>query len=576
VADRAPLLDAINVFPVADGDTGINMSATVASLRRIDPDRPWQDVRRDLLMSARGNSGNLTARFLGGLVEALVGQGTGLADAVRLGRDQAYGAVTDPIQGTILTLLDALADHHETDAALEGVESCADLLAALGRVVERTPDHLPVLREAGVVDSGALGLLFFLEGFFAGIHGEEVWEEDSWDALSVSSSWLSGQLSATGGRYCVDLAVQRRDATLKDRADIEAMGSSVEVLEEGSLLKVHLHTDDPDAVRRWGRDLGEEVAWHAEDMEAQLADFRQVHGLDTADEGGPWSRPSTAVHVVTDAAGSTPSTQASELGMSLHHSYIHLGGEMVPECEVDPDELYRRLAEDGERITTAQAAELEIFERLDAVCRTHAAVLYVAVGHQYTGNTEAALRWKAEHDAGDRLRVLDTGAASGQLALVARACAERAAGGGDPAALLAYAQQCAETCREYIFLGTLKYLARSGRMSRVGAFFGNALRIKPVIVHRPDGAGKEAVVRSREAGLDYAVKRAVEYFAEGGGTARMLLQYTDAACRAWVEQTAAPALAEAVPEAEQLFAPMSSTSGTHMGPGTWAVAFIRR
>jgi len=173
--------------------------------------------------------------------------------------------------------------------------------------------------------------------------------------------------------------------------------------------------------------------------------------------------------------------------------------------------------------------------------------------------------------------VLDTRAASGQLALIARMVAGFAAQSNDPEAVLKYAREQVEACKEYVFLGTLKYLARSGRMSKVGAFFGNAFKVKPVIVHRDNGATKEAVVRSREAGLGYAVERAREHFGQNGngGTPRILLAYTDEATRVWVEGTAAPALERAVDGAEMLFTPMSTTAGTHMGPGTWAVTFVR-
>jgi len=582
---RMDLLNAINVFPVADGDTGVNLSATVAPLECKGRDRSWVELRRELLLAARGNSGNLLSRFLSGLIEGLASGEAELAQAARRGRDQAYGAVPRPVQGTILTVMDVLCSRPEAGAVQGDPDVVQPLVEALREAVRDTPRELPMLEAAGVVDAGALGLLFFLEGFLYGMHGLEVPDGDrEWDGLSVRADWLSGHWAEDEGQFCVDLALRRGNGPI-DPEQVERLGRSVELVEEDGLFKIHLHTDKLEPVREWADALGEVVAWNYEDMDRQRVEFRRRHGLEefvrperVRTSGAPrrWKAAGTRVHVLTDGAGSISRNAAEELGVSLNFSHVFLGGRMVPECDVEPDELYSRLAEDREPITTAQASEEEIRARLTAACAAHEAVLYVAVGRQYTGNIEVARRWKQECDVDDRLRILDSRAASGQLSLVARTVAEFAAGCDDPGVLLDYAEERRNLCKEYVFLDTLKYLARSGRMSRVGAFFGNAFKVKPVIVHQDDGAKKETIVRSREAGLAYARERAREYFtASIEGRPRILLQYTDAGCQEWVEGPVTRMLQEAVPDAELLYTPMSTTAGTHMGPGAWAVAFIR-
>lgn len=574
IRNRADLLDAINVFPVADGDTGLNLKMTISPLEQCE-DRSWEEVQRSLLLSARGNSGNILSSFVCGFLDAMLVERIEPDEAIRRGRDQAYGAVTMPVDGTILSVMDDLCAGTRFSEALLDPEACPRLFDSMKAAIRRTPASLPVLREAGVVDSGALGLLFFMEGFVYGIHGLPVTIDDrEWQALRIRREWLDEQDASDEEQYCLDIILKTSSADAWSRDALEKMGSSIEVVVDQDLVKVHIHTNDPQAVREWAASIGEEVSCHRDDLLEQRTAFLRLHGTDSSQVANRWQTPDTPVHILTDAAGSLTRQTARELGVSLHSSYVSLGDNLIPECDVDPVDLYRRLEEDQERIHTSQAARTEVRDRLGKLCRQHQAVLYLTVGHQYTGNFDVASQFKKENDPEDRLRVLDSLAASGQLALVARTCAEFASTRPDPEELLDYARTKIGTCREYVFLDTLKYLARSGRMSRIGAFFGDAFKVKPVIVHRPDGAGKTAVVRSRESGLAFAVDRAREYFGEPGGKPRMLLQFTDKPTHNWVVGTAAKALHVAVPDAEQIFTPMSCTSGAHMGPGAWAVAFI--
>ena len=182
-----------------------------------------------------------------------------------------------------------------------------------------------------------------------------------------------------------------------------------------------------------------------------------------------------------------------------------------------------------------------------------------------------ATAWKKEHDPLDRFWVVDTGAASGRLGLSALAVARFASGNPDAGAVLRFAREALEGCREYVFLDRLRYLAAGGRLSRTGAVIGDSLRMKPVISPLADGARKVGVVRDRAGQFRFALSRLEEAFA-GEGRGLILLEHTDNA--AWVTEAVRPEIARRHPGAEILVEPMSLTSGAHMGPGTWAVAFL--
>ena len=224
-------------------------------------------------------------------------------------------------------------------------------------------------------------------------------------------------------------------------------------------------------------------------------------------------------------------------------------------------------------MTTARASEAEVFQRLDRLAETREAVLYLTAGSQYTASHQAASRWKIRKDQADMLRILDSSAASGQLALLALVCARKARQCREPWRLLEFANIQARRCKEYIFLDTLKYLAIGGRMSKVGAFLGNVLGIKPVIEHKPDGAGKAAVVRTRQAGLEFALERLKNALGGADGERTVLLEYTDTESLEFVKERVVPSLRSLWRDPEILVWPMSATAGVHMGPGTWGLAF---
>ena len=549
----ADLLDEINVFPVADGDTGRNLVISLAPLRRIAQGR--EQTIRELLLSARGNSGNIAARFFSGLLTADAPDN--LAAAIRTGRDRAWRAVHDPKPGTMLSVFDALAAAMEEKPAAHDAAWRDRIVGQLEDAVRATPGLLPRLKAAGVVDAGALGAFIFLDAFFTSLAGgagalrpvTEIFR----DHLKLSPAFR--EEGETG--CCIDtvLEIEGDEAAAAER--LAAVGESVVVFRDGGYLKVHLHAPDGEKAREDLAAFGEILRWSADDLDAQVHAFRR--------------RPADrALHIMTDAAGSVNREQAAELGITLLSSYITLGERSLPETHLAPDELYRAMRR-GVKVSTSQASLHERHECYRSVLDRHSRVLYLAVGSVFTGNVAAATEWKRANDPEDRLTVIDTGAASGRLGLLAVAVARFARDAQETEGVIRFAREGAERCEEYVFLDRLQYLAAGGRLSRSGAFFGDVLHMKPIISPLADGARKVGVVRDRDGQLRFALEK-LEGALKGKGKALIMIEYTDNA--AWVTETVRPEIARRYPEAEILLQPMSLTSGAHMGPGTWAVAFL--
>jgi hypothetical protein len=321
------------------------------------------------------------------------------------------------------------------------------------------------------------------------------------------------------------------------------------------LIKVHHHAADRGKIQSELAAYGKIISWADDDLAAQTAVFSQPAAA-------------SAIHIMTDAAGSITREDAAALGLTLLDSYITMGDTSLPETCYSPADMYRAMRE-GCRGSTAQASMHERYQHYMSVLGLNKNVLYLCVGSVYTGNYQAAAGWKQKHDTDSRFSIIDTGTASGRLAVAVHLTARFARQTAGAAEVEACARKALASCHEYIFVDTLGYLAAGGRLSKTGAFFGDMLNFKPVISPQPDGAHRVGMVRSRDEQVRFALEKLSKVFTPAA-KGLMLFEYTDN--RSFVEETAAT-VQRRFSKTELLVRPLSLTTGVHTGPGTWAVAF---
>ncbi len=552
VAAWADLLDRINVFPVPDGDTGRNLSISLAPLRRLDGN--VDETIRQLLMSASGNSGNIAARFFSGFLPDLAD----FAAAARQGRDAAWASVAAPKPGTMLTVFDALADALEKSATPEK-NGWDGIIDSLEGTVRSTTALLPELAEAGVVDAGALGMFIFFEGVIrrmTGADGRLVSVARRFaDSLAVSAAFRRGN---DPGR-CVETVVRLDESGADLSARLSEYAGSLVTSPQGDRVKLHFHVPvgREEKARQEIASLGAVEHWSEADMEGQTERF--------------FARRERPFHIMTDAAGSVTREDAERYGFTLLDSQILLENRSIPETALSPQILYEAMR-NGVKVATAQASEFERHQHYESALDRHEKVLYLCVGSAYTGNYQVAAAWAGKNDPDGRLTVLDTGAASGRLGMIVLETARYASGAPDYESVGRFARSAIHRCEEYIFLDRLRYLAAGGRLPKSKAFFGDLLKKKPVISPQPDGVRKAGVVRDRKGQMDFAMERLTAAFHKKDAPL-IMLEYTDN--REWVGDEAAGRVQAALPNAEILLQPLSLTSGVHMGPGTWGIAFLR-
>jgi len=254
-------IDDLNVYPVPDGDTGTNLTLTgraiVDALREStasDRETLAREVTRAALMGARGNSGVIFSQIVRGAAEVLGQTETVdddvLARAFRAASDAAYRGVRQPVEGTMLSAIRALAEEAERQPA----DPWPALVRAGDEAVARTRQQLDVLRAAGVVDAGAAGLLEIVRGIAAAVTGQEIAEPaELGEPLTVEA--IHQELSRY--RYCTAFVVEGRglDADALEQ-QLDLLGDSLLVVGDESALKVHVHTDDPGAALSLGTAVG--------------------------------------------------------------------------------------------------------------------------------------------------------------------------------------------------------------------------------------------------------------------------------------------------------------------------------
>ena len=418
-------INALNVFPVPDGDTGSNMIATCREmLDYVRDDTSVEAVaerlREGALFGARGNSGVILSQVVRGLAEGFAGKrrfnGLDLAHALALASTAAYGAVPRPVEGTMLTVI-----REASAVAVETAERSNDLEAVLwsathaaARALEKTPSLLPVLREAGVVDSGGAGLLRLFEGALAYVRGEVAVPTPARTARHAGPTPAEYHHADTGHGYETVYLVHPFAGQLLDldriRAYLVRTGESVNVAGDPKAAKIHVHNGRPDLVLRQALQLGRIVNATIMDLDHQTAELREARaGSSGAAPAEPRPEPGALrvpLGIVAVASGDGLAEAMAAFSIAderIHVSIVRGGqaenpsaGEILAAIMASPGEEVVVLPNNPNvKLAAGQAAEMA--DRPVRVVPTRnvaegiAALLEVDAGLGASGNAETML-----------------------------------------------------------------------------------------------------------------------------------------------------------------------------------------
>lgn len=465
VIAQADHLDQINVFPVADFDTGKNLAATMGMLLHVPPGLPWQpvgDVARDLataaLRGARGNSGVIFAQFFHGLSEGLARASFAdvqlFAKALARAATRSRQALVEPKEGTILTAIAAFTSCVE-ELAVDTEDFIPVMekgLRAAERALAETRSTLPALRDAGVVDAGALGFVRFLEGIVNYIATGKV-EEVFLVGMSppLERPKVNYDPEAIAFRYCTECVVEGDGMEAEVVREVLApLGDSVVVAGSPQVLHLHVHTNAPARVRELAEAFGTVAQEKVDDMWAQHAAVAEPAKARLA--------------LVVDTSCDLPEHLMTRHRIAVVPVRVRVGrDEFRDRIELTVRGFYERV-QAGAETSTSQPPPADFLDAFVHLGRRSSGLLALVLAKDLSGTWNSASQAAREAaGTGCKIEVVDSGTLSGGLGLVAWAVARGMEAGLRLGEAVQLAREAAKRVLFWAALPDLRFLARSGR-----------------------------------------------------------------------------------------------------------------
>lgn len=504
-------LNKINVFPVADGDTGSNMAATMRAILQRAYDSHEVSISKmatliadSALMSARGNSGAILAQFFQGLSEGFKGKITAntkdFGIAVEKGVSMALEALSNPREGTILSVMKAWAEAVKKEAELEKdfnklIQKAQSKLQA---ALDNTPNQLEVLKKANVVDSGALGFVNIIEGVVGFLsHGsvrEEVIDELEHDNVDIEEeTHIEYDPDSIHFRFCTEFLLQGENINKSAiRKHLETMGDSLIVAGSTSKVKVHVHSNSPEQVFDLAARFGTLVQKKAEDMKAQ---HETAHG--DKKSNFPYGLVVDSSCEVSDANIKKYDIKVVPLLLILNEK------EYLDKESMTSAEFYNRLQEDkGMTPKTSLPTPIKTKNALLEALKTHDEVIYLGLSSKVSGTFQSFVtiaKQIEEQNPGKKIHCIDSYSISYGSGFMMEEIIKQIEAGKSVADIQAGIESMVQNFQIVVYLDTVDYLIKGGRLSKVKGFIANLLGLNPILTFTLDGKVEKLGVAKGEA-----------------------------------------------------------------------------
>ncbi|MDJ0908903.1 MAG: DegV family protein [Woeseiaceae bacterium] len=484
-------LNRINVFPVADGDTGTNLSLSLGAALPVlsSDDEPHLGtmlarVADALLDGSRGNSGAIVAQFFQGMSDSAgeISRFTTytFSKAVRLGSDYAHDALSEPREGTILTVIAAFAESLYKQAIEIKEERFPEVLEAAQKRVEealaRTPEQLDVLKKAGVVDAGAKGFVTMLQGIadFL-IHGRVAPKPDLSEMFTEDMSFegmAHGEDSKF--RYCTECVVNGDDIDRRKlREKLSELGDSLVLAGTKRKAKIHIHVDEPDEVFELAGQYGDVTSQKADDMHRQVvSSHNKVRQF----------------AVITDTAADIAEEDIERLDVHFVPVRIQFGDHgYLDKVSITPEEFFHELATNPTHPTTSQPSPGDFRRQFQFLASHFADVVSISVTSKVSGTFQAAASASERVNAPGHIRVIDSRSASvgqGQIVVYAAECAKAGLTADETEARI---EDAIDRTRTFAVIEDLRYAVRGGRVPGWVKTIADLFRLTAMLKTTPDG-----------------------------------------------------------------------------------------
>jgi len=579
LASNREFLNAINVFPVADGDTGTNMALTLqAAVAGADAAKSnnLQDVADSIalhsLRGARGNSGVIMSQYFKGIAEFVDRKKRlsvdDIAGIFSAGASSAYSAISDPKEGTILTVITDIADHlHSAKGKINNIPHLLELAVDKGRIsLNETTDKLKVLKDAGVVDAGAQGFVHFIEGIADFIKTGKIVKPPAIDIDIEQVPDIVEEHSKF--RYCSEFLVKSdsfNSDEIKHRlsGDGDSLIVAITSLAGQSYLRIHIHTDEPENVKKYASSLGVLENTKIDDMKAQNRSMRKWRfNLKKTSK--------KTIRIVTDSTSDLPKDLADFYDIEVVPLKVIFGSKVYKDgVDLDRATFYRLLRESPDFPTTSQPSPEEftqtynrIFNRGDADI-----ILSIAVSSKLSGTLNSSIKGAEEFDKG-KIVHFDSYSTSLGLGYMAVKAAEMAKNGDSIKKIIKRLEAFKKNSGFYFSLKSMEYLIKGGRVGKAKGFLGKILGLKPILI-LDDGEVKPF---AKDRNDEKITQKILSLLPDD------LSDYYVAVAHAADPSKLDPVinyLKNRMGSTNILIGELGPTVGAHIGPGSWGMFFMK-
>ena len=562
-------LNDINVFPVADGDTGNNLASTmnsiiVSSKVTASASNTMNSIADAALTGARGNSGIIMAQYINGLYQGLRNQDqitmNDFADSAKNAVPHAINAIATPVEGTIITVIRAWAEavYLMKDHAANFNELLTRPLEASNKVLLETTSMLKVLERSKVVDSGAKGFVHFIRGFTEFIRtgrvedGSELVED-----LEQTVEILDGEPTL---RYCTE-ALLTSDKTMDleaIKAGLKEYGDSLIVAGNSRKVRIHIHSDEPQKVMSHLRSYGTIIQQKADDMRRQYeSSFTRKH----------------SIALVTDSIADLPAQYLDDHQIHMVPLNIMVGeSSYLDKITMTPEIFYDLADQLTEYPSSAQPTPKVVEGLYRQLLQHYDQILVITVASVQSGTYSVFAKGAKEMAVnGKRIEVIDSRQNSGAEGLLVLKAAELIEEGRSLDEIVDAINGLRERTQILVSVNTLEYMVRSGRLSKLSGLAGKLMNLKPVI--SLDGAGKgiiEAKAFSTRANIN-KILNLIKSVKTSQGISRYAIVHADDEPRALALREKMMKIMNQEPE---YIMNISTIVGMSAGQGCVAVAYL--
>ncbi|HMA58797.1 MAG TPA: DegV family protein [Halanaerobiales bacterium] len=530
VIENRKELNKINVFPVPDGDTGTNLSRTLNMvMENVIADKSVKTTLNSMgdaaLRGAIGNSGIIFAQFINGLKENLKAEKRlnvdNFAEMIDNAVDYTYQAISEPVEGTMLTVMkDWSKSLEELRAKTDDFEELmSESLKIARESLDNTKNTLEVLKKAHVVDSGALGFVYFLSGILEFIRTGKIQDINHYDIVLENEESTITEEEELEYRYCTEAYIEEVTKEIPQiREELSHLGDSLIIAGSSAKMRIHIHTNEP-------AEFFAELNNYSTIIDQKVDDMLIQYNV-------KYDRISN-IALVTDSIADLPKNYMDNNQINMIPINLVVDQtNYLDKVTVTSDNFYDLVDEAEEYPTSAQPSVKTVEDKLSFLADHYEGIIVITVSSNLSGTYDSVQRAAENIQNGAKITIIDSKLDSGAQGLLVMEAAEKIKEGWDYQEIVDYIENIKQNMYIYVSVDNFEYMVRGGRVSPLKGKLAGLLNLKPIVSLDEEGNGIAFAKAFSKRGNNKKIKQIVKDHMEEDGIKRYSIVHGDGIERA--------------------------------------------